>query len=88
MMHTAPNSTSASPVIPEIFLSGHCVPSGIYRDLFSGSEVVQSEDTCLPCQEDGSPSLYVRLARIASLRPAATQKVTQIFAPGEGKSGQ
>jgi hypothetical protein len=84
MMHTAP----APRVIPEIFLSGHFVPPGIYRDLFSGSEVVQSEDSRLPCQEDGSPSLYVRLAKTANLRPAATQKVTQAFAPGEGKSGQ
>jgi hypothetical protein len=86
MTHTASIYTGL--FSPEIFLSGHCVPPGIYRDIFSGSKVTQSGDTCLPCQEHGSPAVYVRLTRIGMPHPVTKQIISHEFAPSEGKLGQ
>ena len=62
----ASSSVSALPSGPEVFLSGQYAPPGVYRNLFSGAEIAQSGHNCLPCRENGSRALYVRLTGVFS----------------------
>jgi hypothetical protein len=90
-MNRADSLSAISPTTTEVFLSGQRVPPGIYRSLFSGAEILQSGDSCLPRQDDGARILYVRLTRAegraSTSRTSKTNRIPKAFAPSEGKSG-
>jgi hypothetical protein len=50
-------------VTRNVYLSGQSVPPGVYRNLFSGRELLQQGGRPLPRALDGTATIYVRLAR-------------------------
>jgi hypothetical protein len=49
--------------VDELFLAGERVPSGVYRQIGSGREVMLDQDDVLPASLDGRVACYMRIDR-------------------------
>jgi hypothetical protein len=49
--------------VEELFLAGERVPSGVYRQMGSGCEVMLDQDDVLPASLDGRVACYMRIDR-------------------------